>query len=74
MYSDDGIICKLCPAGTYGDMRGLTNSSCSGLCDYGHYCMEGSISSQQNKCPAGTYGDTKGLTNELCSGLCEIES
>ena len=71
-YSDDGLICKKCPAGTYGDMEGLTNSSCSGLCDYGHYCLEGSTKPTQYECPAGTYGDNKGLTNKWCSGLCEI--
>lgn len=39
-----------CPAGSYGDVAGLTNSSCSGLCAAGFYCPEGSVSKKQVPC------------------------
>ncbi len=39
-----------CPGGTYGDIVGLTDPSCSGPCAKGWYCPEGSTSSKQKVC------------------------
>ena len=44
-----------CPAGTYGDTRGLQTNACSGRCRAGYYCAPGSTSPTQNQCPAGHY-------------------
>jgi hypothetical protein len=44
-----GVMTR-CPAGTYGSSSGLFSPSCSGLCQEGFYCPEGSISSQQHHC------------------------
>ena len=49
-----------CPCGTYGATDGLKTSSCTGLCQVGHYCPEGSVSANKlacqdgQLCPAGT--------------------
>ncbi len=45
-----------CPPGRYGNIRGLTSLQCSGLCDPGHYCLEGSYDPKQYRCPRGRYG------------------
>ena len=39
-----------CPAGTYGASVGLTTSKCSGLCEAGYFCPEGSSSPSENEC------------------------
>jgi hypothetical protein len=52
-----------CPGGTYGSMSKLKNKQCSGLCERGHYCPAGSVSSKELPCPAGRYGNEKGLTS-----------
>mmetsp|Transcript_8264 Transcript_8264/g.9870 ORF Transcript_8264/g.9870 Transcript_8264/m.9870 type:complete len:365 (+) Transcript_8264:3-1097(+) len=59
-----------CPAGTYGLTSKLTNNQCSGLCERGHYCPKGSISSTELPCPAGRFGNSTGLTSSKCSGSC----
>ena len=61
--------CKYCPAGRYGNAKGLQTSSCSGLCTVGHYCPEGTNSPVE--CPAGRYGDQQGLVTSGCSGDCK---
>ena len=60
----------LCPAGRYGDATGLTNDSCSGECDTGHYCLAGAMSAQQFSCPAGTYSDSRGLKSAQGCAVC----
>ncbi|CAM9745585.1 unnamed protein product, partial [Discosporangium mesarthrocarpum] len=39
-----------CPAGTYGDRAGITESSCSGFCPAGTYCPEGSVRYERFDC------------------------
>ena len=42
-----------CPAGTYGDVKGLSTPACSGFCDPGYFCPEGSNDKQKETCGAG---------------------
>ena len=62
-----GFYCQngnkyLCPAGTYGNMSGLSSSQCSGICPEGWFCPLGStnkystpcIASSEWYCPAGS--------------------
>jgi hypothetical protein len=51
----------ICASGRFGSSYGLTNEECSGLCERGYFCPEGSTSKQQFPCgnetvfcPAGT--------------------
>lgn len=41
-----------CPAGRFGDVPGLSDPSCSGVCMEGYYCPSGSISATQVECKA----------------------
>ncbi|MBE6457425.1 MAG: hypothetical protein E7011_01260, partial [Alphaproteobacteria bacterium] len=76
-YSMGGAAsCDICPAGTYGDTTGLTDDECSGLCESGYYCPEGSVSRTANKCPddyplsqTGT-GDINNCYIESCGQSC----
>lgn len=43
-------VMKKCPAGTYGADEGLYLPSCSGVCEQGYYCPDGSTSPQQHHC------------------------
>lgn len=54
-YCSNGLR-KLCPAGTFGAVEGLTNSSCSGACPKGHYCPEGTTIPHAHKCGDITVG------------------
>ena len=45
-----------CPAGKYGNTKGLTSSACSGQCSAGYYCAAGSTSSTAAACGTGTAG------------------
>ena len=50
-----GHYCELgkrirCPAGKYGGATGLSTSECSGNCDAGYFCPQGSWMAHQNKC------------------------
>lgn len=70
---DKGYYCtsgeKLpCPAGTYGNITKLTNSSCSGLCPIGYYCPIRTI--DPIPCPSGSYTDVEGESEckERCKG------
>ncbi len=40
----------LCPPGTFGNITGLRNSTCSGRCEAGYYCPAGSVSARENMC------------------------
>lgn len=40
----------ICAAGRYGSSYGLSNAECSGLCERGYFCPEGSTSKQQFPC------------------------
>lgn len=53
--------CKKCPAGRYGATMGLETSDCSGVCEEGYWCKEGSVSpfsdacnEPNTHCPRGT--------------------
>jgi hypothetical protein len=51
--SKPSMSCKLCAPGRYGNVSGLYgqgSSYCSGLCDAGYFCPEGSTSPRQNEC------------------------
>jgi hypothetical protein len=56
--------------GTYGDRKGLSYETCSGLCPIGFYCPAGTVSSTQFRCPAGRYGSERGLKSSSCTGEC----
>jgi len=49
-YNQPVFSCKQCPGGSYGAVVGLTDPSCSGLCQPGHYCPPGSASPTERKC------------------------
>lgn len=66
-YCREGV--KLaCPAGTYGDVEGLEDDACSGLCPPGFYSTLGS--EECMKCSAGRFGNSSGLRTPECSGEC----
>ena len=44
-----------CPGGTFGSTAGLISPSCSGRCEAGCYCSEGSTTMCPKPCPAGSY-------------------
>ena len=48
-YCDEGVKIP-CPARYYGNGKGLSTSSCSGLCKEGYYCPVGSVSARQHSC------------------------
>ncbi|GMF34147.1 unnamed protein product [Phytophthora fragariaefolia] len=50
-----GGVPYLCPEGTYGGTTGLASKLCSGKCQDGYVCPEGSTSLKQSPCPAGLY-------------------
>lgn len=56
-----------CPAGRYGNIRGLTTSDCSGLCPPGHYCLEGSSIPTQFRCPRGRYGKSDNIISKIAN-------
>jgi len=45
----------LCPGGTYGDSEGNTTPDCSGKCEAGSVCPEGSTTATERPCPAGFF-------------------
>ena len=59
-----------CPPGTYGNITGLSSSTCSGLCPLGYYCPTGTVSFEDYPCSNGYYGSEFGLWNNTCSGVC----
>lgn len=63
-----------CPAGLWGNLRGKGSqaAACTGECDAGYYCLEGSTSPTAAACPAGTYGAVKRLATAACSGVCPL--
>ncbi|GMH53582.1 hypothetical protein TrRE_jg872, partial [Triparma retinervis] len=67
-YCIDGVS-RLCPAGRYGGVTGLTTPECEGACKEGFYCPEGSTYEAQIACPEGTFGLGASGTVE-CSGKC----
>jgi hypothetical protein len=87
-FSEGGAVdvCTACPAGVYGSVTGLANSSCSGNCTAGYICPMGSINATGfvcsvgkysaggvgscSNCSAGRFGNSSGLPSAGCSGLC----
>lgn len=51
---EDGIS-RLCPAGRFGSTHGLSSPTCSGDCEQGYFCPEGSTSARQFQCGAKKY-------------------
>jgi hypothetical protein len=49
-YHQLSYQCRLCPAGRYGSEEGMRSPYCSGVCQEGFYCPEGSTSAQQIAC------------------------
>lgn len=47
----------------------MFNHSCSGICNAGTFCPEGS--QFPIPCPGGTFGRTNGLSTSSCSGKCQ---
>ncbi|KAE9046246.1 hypothetical protein PR003_g1884 [Phytophthora rubi] len=80
-----GGVQYFCPERTYGNTTGLASKACSGKCQNGFLCPQGSTSATQSPCPAGnycirgvkflcpegTYGATANLTSKACSGRCQ---
>ena len=48
-YAQEGLLFE-CPAGTFGDIEGNSDASCSGPCDAGWYCPPGSRSATERFC------------------------
>ncbi len=49
-YNSISYSCRYCPPGRYGARSGLRDAFCSGSCEAGYYCPEGSTSATQNPC------------------------
>ena len=61
---DDGMGSPVpCPAGRFGADTELNNLKCSGACDPGYYCPEGSNTSKPRPCPAGRYVEIPGSSS-----------
>ena len=45
----DGIK-RVCPSGVYGEVEGLSEPICSGVCEQGYYCPARSTSPRQHQC------------------------
>ena len=63
---------KACPAGRYGNQQLLTTSDCSGSCEAGFYCPEGSVSSNEELCGQGLTPEeaVKRYCPEVCVCVC----
>ena len=44
------ISCEYCSSGHYGNTTGLSSSSCTGVCDAGYWCGDGSTRPKQLPC------------------------
>jgi hypothetical protein len=44
-----------CPAGYYGSVAGLADSTCSGLCPAGYYCPAGSVNPREKGCGSAEF-------------------
>ena len=64
-------VCRACPAGRYGADYDMQDARCSGACDRGHWCPQGSTSARARPCPAGRFGSTLGSTTSSCTGVCK---
>ena len=64
-YCVDGVSRK-CPVGTFGNTTGLSTKNCSGCCQDGYTCPEGSTLATQVPCEAGTYS-TNGIECKPCA-------
>jgi hypothetical protein len=72
-----------CPAGSFGNVSGLTNATCSGRCGDGVLCANQStaavgvpcptgsfcVAGLQYPCPAGTFNPSRGATNATAQCL-----
>ncbi|CAN0109884.1 unnamed protein product, partial [Ectocarpus fasciculatus] len=67
-YCLDGVR-HACPAGVFGDTKGLMDPNCTARCPVGYYCPE--RSEVPIPCPAGRFGLVEGLSDPLCSGACD---
>ena len=61
---DDGLLFP-CPSGTYGDVEGLFDSSCSGVCEEGWYCPPESTSAHEIFCGNSSVYCPKQSSNPL---------
>ena len=56
----------MCLPGTYGMTYGLTSPGCSGMCQPGYYCPQGSVTPTEVKCgDPSLYCPTTGLSRPL---------
>lgn len=62
------VACRLCPAGKYGNISGLTSQFCAGECDEGCYCTSGSVHSCQYLCGGPANFCPKGSSRPLLAG------
>ena len=52
---------QLCPAGRYGEEEEeVRTEKCSGSCQPGHFCPQGSTNSTSRPCPAGRFSPATG--------------
>ena len=58
-----------CPAGRYGSVTGLVDAACSGECDPGYYCEDGSMSATSVPCEAGRYSSETGQAISITSSF-----
>merc|ERR1719163_1436630 len=61
-------IRRICPAGRYGGVAGLSSAECSGVCARGHYCPKGTTSARANDGMRGGGGGAYGGGSSSGSG------
>jgi hypothetical protein len=60
--------CTACPPGRFGDGPGAVSFNCTGPCQAGHMCPEGSVSPNATVCPRGRFSEQDSGGCALCSG------
>jgi hypothetical protein len=87
-FSSGGAsACQPCNSGNFGNAPARTTGFCSGICQAGYYCPDGSTNSTAAMCPTGTYsvggssicqpcpagqyGSTSAMTSPSCTGPCD---
>ncbi|POM58887.1 hypothetical protein PHPALM_36409 [Phytophthora palmivora] len=70
-----GGVQRLCPESTYGSTPGLTSTTCSGKCQSGYVCPQGSTSARQSPCAAGSYSRNGKFCSPCSPGYwCDVGS
>ena len=65
-----GHSCELCDIGRYGDSESSKDRKCSGACDEGHFCAEGSTTPKPAACTVGYFLEVTLDNNGASSFAC----